>query len=324
MPRSEKMNKPLISIIVCTYNRASMLKEAMRHILCQSYEPVEILVIDDGSTGSTEEVISEYKGSISYYRQENKGIATARTVACEKLAKGEYIAFQDDDDIMPPHRITCLYEAMRLHPRAVLATGDWELIDVDGRQTGRRVAFDVKGKNGEPLLIEDGYKAVMWPLVTPIPSTTIFRRTDGHRIGWFDARFSRSSDTDFFARLGKLGPVLYVPQIVDYYRTGHPHLWSDDILSSLHCEYSNVQLYEKHLNSIEHTQREMRTRLQERLLNSLKRIAFLVQFDKKQALISRDYVKRGLSLLGIKDRLLYALYNNMKLPLRNALKPELN
>ncbi len=316
------MSNPLISIVLCTYNRADMLRDAMPSILKQSYEPVEILIVDDGSTDNTKEVVAGYGDNrIRYYRQDNKGLAAARTFACGQLARGEYIAFQDDDDIMPPHRITCLYDAMRLYPQAVLATGDWEMINVEGKLTGERITFDIEGKNDKPLLIEDGYRAVMWPMLTPLPNATLFRKTDGDRVGWLDIMFSRSSDTDFFGRLGNLGPVVYVPQVVAYYRSGHARMWSDDVNNSLVCEYSSFLLYEKHLKSLKNGRHEMQKRLQSRMLNTLTRLAFLARdCEKLPEAINADYVTRGLSLLGMKDRLSYEWYVNIKLPMRRLVK----
>lgn len=314
------MSKPLVSIIVCTYNRAGLLKEALPSMFAQSYEPAEIVVVDDGSTDNTREVIARYGDKIRYFRQGNKGLAAARTVACRQLARGEYIAFQDDDDVMPPDRIICLYEALRLHPRAVLAVGDWETMDAEGNLTGQRITFG-PGKNGEPHLIEDGYKAVMWPMLTPLPNATLFRRSDGERINWLDARFSRSSDTDFFARLGRMGPIVYVPRVVSYYRTGHARMWSNSSRNNLLCEYNNFLLYEKHLSSVSGIRMEMLGRLRQRMLDTLKKLAFLSRFNEEiPEMAGSGYVKRGLSLLGPKERLSYAWYAGVRVPLRRAIK----
>lgn len=310
------MDNPLVSIILCTYNRAAMLKETMPSILAQQYKPVEIMVVDDGSTDNTQEVIAAYGNRVRYYRQDNKGLAAARTVACQ-LAKGEYIAFQDDDDMMPPDRISKLYEALCLHPDAVLAVGDWELLNAEGVQTGQRVTFDIRGKNGGPLLIQDGYKTVMWPLITPLPNATLFRKADGERVGWLDSRFVRSSDTDFFARLGQLGNIVYLPQVVAYYRTGHARMWSDNVSNSIVCEYSSFLLYEKHLTSLKNEQKELRSRLQDRLLSTLMRLASLHRINQeKPDSIYMDYLKRGLALLGIKERIRYRWYVDIRLRLK--------
>ena len=311
---------PLVTIVLCTYNRAELLKEAMPSILAQQYEPVEIIVFDDGSTDNTKEVAASYGDRVTYYRQENKGLAAARTVACG-LAKGEYFAFQDDDDIMPADRISKLYEALCKYPKAVLATGDWEMLNAEGVHTGERVTFDIEGKNGRPLFIEDGYKTVMWPLITPLPNATLFRKADGERIGWLDTRFTRSSDTDFFARLGQLGGIVYVPQVVAYYRSGHARMWSDDVKNGMICEYSSLLLYEKHLKSLVQGRLELKKRLQDRLLSTLKRLAFLDNLNTDEPdLLYADYRRRGLSLLGIKERLRYNWYVDVRLPLKSLIK----
>ncbi len=298
-----------------------MLKETMSSILAQSYRPVEIVVVDDGSTDNTGEVLAAYGDRIRYFRQENRGVAAARTFACRQLARGEYIAFHDDDDMMMPHRITCLYEAMNRYPQAVLATGDWELIDAQGKPSDRRVTFDIEGQKGVPILIEDGYRAVMWPLLSPLPNATLFKRADGESINWMDTRFSRSSDTDFFARLGKLGPIVYVPKAVTYYRRGHGQMWSNTTENRLLCERNDFLLFEKHLN-LSHGQKEMRARLRKRMLFTMKSIAYLSSIicKKRAEMVMADYAKRGLRLLGKKERLSYAWYVNARLPLRRVLK----
>lgn len=291
-----------------------MLKQTMETIFAQQYRPVEIVVLDDGSTDNTRELIESYGDKVTYYRQEKRGIAAARTNGCQ-LAKGELIAFQDDDDLMPPERIIYLYEALCRYPEAVLAAGDWAYIAVNGNLTGKRSIFNIKVNNEELLLIEDGYKAVLWPLVTPLPHTTLFRRVDGERIGWFDnARFFHGcSDTDFFARLGQHGPIVYVPKIVSYYRMGHNQIWGNRFLG----EYSRFLLFEKHLQSMKADQKNLKKRLQSRLLAVLQQLAFFQRNGiKTPDTVSRDYVERGLSLLDIKGRLSYRWYSSIKLPLR--------
>ncbi len=310
--------RPLVSIVVCTRNRSDMLRETMKTIRSQRYRPVEIVVVDDGSTDDTKEVLAEFGNDINYFHQDRKGIAEARSVGCRR-ARGEFIAFQDDDDLMPPDRIDDLLDGMRQHPEAVLAVGDWELIDPDGRDTGKRSRFGVTSLKGEPVVIEDGYRAVLWPLVTPLPHTTLFRRSDAQRVGWFDAErfFHACSDTDFFARLGRLGPVVYVPKIVSYYRMGHAQIWGRKLLG----EYSRFLLFEKHLMSLEETDRELKARLRQRLLAVLRQISAIGYFGGDDANgVPADYVKRGLGLLDVSGRLSYLWYRAVQFPVSRLLR----
>jgi glycosyltransferase involved in cell wall biosynthesis len=141
------MDNPLISIVVCTCNRAEMLKQTMETVFAQQYRPVEILIVDDGSTDNTKELMESCGDRVRYYRQENKGIAATRTTAC-KLAIGEYIAFQDDD-LMSADRILNLYETLCKYPEAGFAVGNWAYIDAEGNLTAKKSKFN----------IQDGYKA---------------------------------------------------------------------------------------------------------------------------------------------------------------------
>lgn len=310
------MTNPLVSIVICCHNRAHLLPQTMESVFAQQYEPVEIVVIDDGSTDNTSELMAGYADKIRYYRQENSGAAATRTAGC-RLARGEYIAFQDDDDLMPPDRIVRLHKALCQHPSAVFALGDWALIDADGNLTGKRSKFNIHVDNGEPVLIQDGYRAVLWPEVTPIPHTTLFRKTDGERIGWFDMRFFNAiEDTDFFARLGKLGPILYVPQVLSYYRQGHGQMMGKSILLA----YNRFLLFEKHLRSLNTGQEELRKRLQWRMSQTLRQLAvYESKTEKLHDSISTDRLKEGLSLLGLKDQLVYRWLALIKLPLRRML-----
>jgi len=309
------MVNPLISIVVCTYNRANLLRQTIESILAQRYEPVEIVVVDDGSTDNTQELMARYANIVRYFRQENQGIASVRNIGCH-LAKGEFIAFQDDDDLMLPDRLVVLYEALCRHPSAVLAVGDWAVIDNDGNLTGRRWMNPIDEE--KDILIEDGYTAVLWPKVPAAPCTTLFRRIDGDRIGWFDNMFTHSSeDKDFFARLGKLGPFVYVPKVVNYLRRGHESLTSNRALQL----YRQLRLFEKHLSSADPHLKSLRKRLQYRVLLQVRQIASYIQEEPHQSdEIPPDYLGRVLSLMGFWNRLRYRWFSLVKLPLKTLLQ----
>jgi len=285
----------------------------MDSVFSQNYKPVEIVVLDDGSTDGTDELMASYGDRVRYQWQKNQGIAVARTNAC-LLAKGEFIAFLDDDDLMPPDRLVVLYDAMCRHPASVLAVGDWMVIDGEGRQTGARWLPEGRLAKDEPLLIEDGYSAVLWPTVAATPHTTLFRRADGKRIGWFDDHFLYASeDKDFFARLAHLGPIVYVPEIVSYYRRGHASLTAQ----AIRLEYGSLFMFKKHLEMAGSNHEALRQRLRSRISMALKRIA---SYRSKGApwpeTVPENYLTLWLPMLKSVDRLKYLGYTYIKLPVQ--------
>lgn len=311
------MTSPLISIIICTYNRKQFIAETLESVFHQSYSPVEILVIDDGSSDGTDELVKSYKGKVRYFRQENQGITVARNTGC-KLAKGEYITFQDDDDPMPPSKLTDLYNAVCLYSNTVFATGDLAYIDNNSNITGERWLPEDKTQSKTPILVEDSFSSILWPKVPATPNTTLFRRRDGERINWFDTKFMvGSEDKDFYARLALLGPIVYLPEVVTYYRRGHESMTKKPFLIA----FSQVMLWEKHLASFPAESGDLRRRLQDRLLQALKQMIkyknFHPEFPKKDY---NYYLNSGLSLLGILAKIDFLLYRIIKAPLRRLAK----
>ncbi len=294
------MNRPLVSLIICCYNRAEWLPLTLESALSQRYRPVEIIVLDDGSEDGTAELMAGYGDRIRYHRQENQGIAAARSNAC-RLATGEFITFLDDDDLMPPDRIERLLGALRQHPSAVFAVGDLAYIDEKGEPTGKRWLPENHYGTEENILFEHGDEAVLWPRVAALPHTTLFRRADGERIGWFDGRYRfAAEDKDFYARLGRLGPVVYVPHVVSLYRQGHASLTRN----AMRTWSSQLQLFENHLAALEPDRAAFRRRLQWRILTTLK------QMERYRAAegsgnVPEDDRSRALALLPWQDRMRY-------------------
>jgi glycosyltransferase involved in cell wall biosynthesis len=310
------LSNPLVSIVICCHNRCDYLQQTLDSVFAQTYSPVEIIVMDDGSTDGTPELMASYADRIRYTWQECQGIAAARTNA-SRIARGEFIAYQDDDDLMPADRITNLYNALCEYPTAVFATGDYAVIDKAGKLTGSRWMPGTLEDKGRPVLIEDGQLAVLWPKVPAVPHTTLFRRRLGEQIGWFDLDFKYAcSDADFLARLGQLGPIVYLREIVSYYRRGHSAIWSDDVRTS--C--SRIQLWGKHLALIGPHKPELRRRLQERLRGTLVTLAAHRRRSKLSDPHVDGWLQKGRSMLGAKEQLMYHLGTSINTPVRDFVK----
>ena len=108
------MGKPLISVMMPTYNNAKYIKQAIESIYAQNYDNIEIIVVDDGSTDNTKEIVQQYK-DIKYFYIEHKGIPFARNTALEK-STGEYIAFLDSDDYWLPNKLNTQIQYFKDHP----------------------------------------------------------------------------------------------------------------------------------------------------------------------------------------------------------------
>lgn len=310
------MQNPLISVIICTYNRKKYISETINSVLEQEYSPIEILVIDDGSTDGTDKLIHQYGDKVIYHKQENKGITTARNTGC-KLANGEYITFQDDDDPMPPNKLTLLYAALNQYQSSVLAVGDLAFIDENGVLTGYR--WLPENKNSKiPVLIEQSHEAILWPRVPATPNTTLFSKKYGEQINWFDTEFIYGSeDKDFYARLALIGPIVYVPEIVTLYRRGHASMTQKTFLIA----YSQVKLFCKHFALTATQDTSLKARLQERTLKALKELETYKTSNTK--LTNHEYhqcIKDGLSLLNSWDIIEYLAFKYIKLPTKNMLK----
>ena len=105
----------IVSVIIPTYNRAKYITSAIDSVLSQTYNNIEIIVVDDGSNDSTREVLYRYGNKIRYVYQENLGVSAARNRGIE-LSKGEWIAFLDSDDVWFPKKLSVQMEHISERP----------------------------------------------------------------------------------------------------------------------------------------------------------------------------------------------------------------
>lgn len=126
-----KKSEKKISICIPTYNRKEYLRETIESILAQSYKNYEIVIVDDGSTDGTKEMIKSLNVPVTYYRQENSGDAATRNKLIE-LAKGNYISFIDSDDLLLPDAIERMVNAVESEKKDVIVYGTYFRIDEKG------------------------------------------------------------------------------------------------------------------------------------------------------------------------------------------------
>lgn len=119
------MNSPYVSVVIPTFNRAYCIERAIRSVLAQEYEPMEVLIIDDGSSDGTQEIVSSINDKrIRYTYKRNGGVSSARNLGIRE-ARGEWVAFLDSDDLWLPGKLQLQATVIGRMPEVGLVCTDW-------------------------------------------------------------------------------------------------------------------------------------------------------------------------------------------------------
>lgn len=193
---------PRVSVVIPTYNRREMVREAVTSALAQTLDDIEIIVVDDGSTdGTAEALTAEFGDRIRVEVQSNQGESVARNRGIE-LARAEYVAFLDSDDMWLPEKLAAQIEILENKPEFVLTTTSFALIDRRGRP------ISTAKSAGPPNASTFSAELTSIGLESPItsgPSTVLVRRSALLEIGGFDASIRYGEDFDAWLRLRLLG-----------------------------------------------------------------------------------------------------------------------
>lgn len=197
------MNPPLISCIVPVFNGELYIRETLDSIIAQTYKPVEIIVLDDGSTDGTAGVAAEYGSRIEYHRQPNGGLASARNAGI-KVSAGEFISFLDADDLWHREKLDCQMKRFNARPEL-----EFSVTRVRNFWSPE-LAEEMKRHNDERLMLP-------WPGYTC--NTLLARKHVFERAGMFDASIKVGEDVDWFFRAAEFGLIgELMPDVLVYRR----------------------------------------------------------------------------------------------------------
>jgi glycosyltransferase involved in cell wall biosynthesis len=204
------MSKPLVSIVTPSYNQAPFLEETIRSVLEQDYEPLEYLVIDDGSTDGSEEIIRRYADRLAWWTvQENAGQAVTVNRGFAR-ARGSILGFLSSDDLLLPGAVSRLVSALQGDPDAVLAYGNAVYIDERSQRTGVVPAGD-----WDPARYARTGRQ-------PIPQpASLFTRRGWELAGPLNERAWALFDSELYLRLGTVGRMVRIHEPVAAFRL-HP------------------------------------------------------------------------------------------------------
>lgn len=210
-----------IAAVIPTYNRAYCIRHAVDSALAQTLGCTEIIVVDDGSTDNTLEVLEQYKDRIRLIRQENRGVSAARNAGI-LAATSEWIAFLDSDDEWEPQKLAVQMGAVEADTSLVAHVSNGLVFTqndsepVSFFQTRERTrSVDCPQRIDHPFV---------WALDTVVMTPGFMARRDALiRAGLFDTQVSMFEDMDLFARVAKQGPWGICPEpLFRVYRRGQP------------------------------------------------------------------------------------------------------
>ena len=215
---------PRVSVIIPSFNTAAFLPQALDSVLHQTYSDWEVILVDDGSTDNTSEIAkaasSSFGGRLNYVYQTNKGLPAARNTAIRN-SSGEFISLLDADDIYAPRRLEASIAAMDRNPNAGLVHSKVARIGMQGENLGIPFAPPEKFLSGN---IAHHIFTRQAHIVCP---TAMFRRVCLDKAGYFDESMRATEDRDLWFRLAQYYPVIYINEILAYYRIS-PNSMSKD------------------------------------------------------------------------------------------------
>ena len=246
--------RPLVSVAIPAYNAARTLAQTLDSLLTQTYPHIEIVVVDDGSTDSTRDVLLAYGDRVRSVRLPHGGLPKARNAGC-RAARGELIALMDADDICMPERIDVQVKALETYPGAVLCSSDFAAFDHNGPVSesygatyysmirdaprglaslyteggGVEVAVDARSGPRPPIAMEIRVGSIYRELAFGNfvhPPTVLFRRRALEDAGMFDENLPFNCDWECFVRMSRSGPFVHVDRPLLAYRLSETQMSS--------------------------------------------------------------------------------------------------
>lgn len=192
---------PLVSVIIPVFNGERFLREAVQSVLDQNYAPLEIIVVDDGSTDGTAAVARNLADTVRYLHQANQGPAAARNRGIEH-AKGSLLAFADTDDLWPAGKLALQLPYLTRDPTIEIVLGRIQQV---------RLSETVQGHTHAEEFADPAFSVNL--------GSAIIRKSVFERVGLFDETMRYSEDVDWFMRAREAGAaIVTIDAVTLFYR----------------------------------------------------------------------------------------------------------
>jgi len=233
---------PLVSIVTPSFNQGRYIRETIESVLGQTYEAIELHVIDGGSTDETDEVVSRYRSELQTYVSEaDTGQANAINKGL-RLARGSYVMWLNSDDILLPTAIADVVKVFEQNP------------DIDLCH-GKSLLFSDQTSKSHIIGAEDNYEEKYAAYMSFPQPSSFFRTNILNKIGYLDETLHFAMDFDFYLRIYLIGNLVYCPSVFSKYRL-HGRSKSNDGLSFV-SEWKEV--FSRFVNSMDFGQETKRS-----------------------------------------------------------------
>jgi glycosyltransferase involved in cell wall biosynthesis len=219
------MQEVEVSVVIPSYNSARYVVAAVESVLAQTYRDFEILVVDDGSTDNTKEVLGKYGDAVRYLYKPNGGVSAARNYGIEK-ARGKYVAFLDADDLWMPEKLENQVALLELNADVGLSYTSAIIVD-ENLETKSYI---------EAKEYDDACEALLLQMNILILSSSIVRKDVLLQTKGFDSQFSTCADKDFWLRLSLLTKFAPVREYLVKYRDVSGSMSSNPYISKRDTE----------------------------------------------------------------------------------------
>lgn len=220
---------PSITVLVPCFNTAPYLETTVQTALAQTIPPTEIILVDDGSSDGTLEIIRSLEARHACIKvvalESNQGLVAARNAGL-KVSTGDYVAMLDADDLWTPDALEVRAQLAKTYPDAVVIATDfaWFEDEPHAEPTGRvglgprgRSLFAKSFSSGEPSYLADPFPSVASTHFAWVGATLV-KRSAISAVGNFDVTFNGAEDTLLWLRLAQRGPFVFSPRITAHYR----------------------------------------------------------------------------------------------------------
>lgn len=232
-----------VSVIIPTYNRGWIIKEAIDSVLAQTYRTYELIVVNDGSTDETAALLNQYGDRLQVIYQENQGVSSARNRGIAS-SRGELIALLDSDDLWLPEKLDRQVSFFQKYPQALICQTQEIWVRNGKRVNPGKRHKKLSGKIFEPSL----------SLCLVSPSAAMFRKELAGMVGLFDEKLPACEDYDLWLRVSSRFPVHLIDEFLIIKRGGH----SDQLSRSPGLDKYRIEAIKKLIHHGQLTRKQQR------------------------------------------------------------------